>query len=79
MRSARVPAMERYKVKLPTDEAFEKAVRLVEGEVPLYVRSQKRRTLSVGCLPPDVERRLRALGGRVYDEERYDLEVTAGA
>jgi len=70
--------MDRYKVKLPSHEAFQEALQVVEGRVPLYVRSEKRRTLSVGKLPPEIERRVLALGGEVTTEERYDLE-TAGA
>ncbi len=71
--------MERYKVKLPTDDAFGEALALVEGAVPLFVCSRKRRSLSVGSLSPELERRLVALGGRVTVDQRYDLEVPAGA
>lgn len=70
--------MERYKIKLPTDEAFREALGVVEGRVPLFVLSEKRRTLSVGELPPEIRRRLRELGGDVNVEERYELEEPAG-
>jgi uroporphyrinogen-III synthase len=69
--------MGRYKIKLPTDEAFAEALNVVEGQVPLYVRSEKRRTLSVGELPALIERRLRALGGEVTAVQRYEIEEPA--
>lgn len=68
--------MERYKVKPPSQGAFEDALQVVaEGRVPLYVQSEERCTLSVGKLPPDLERRVLALGGQVTSEERYDVEA----
>lgn len=69
--------MERFKIKLPTDDAFQKALTMLEGEVPLYVRSEKRRSLSVGPISPEVQGRLRSLGGEVTVEQRYDLEEPA--
>lgn len=71
--------MERYRIKLPTEQAFHQALALVEGQVPLFVSSPKRRVLSTGELPFDLLQRIDALGGEVTPEVQYQLErVPAG-
>jgi hypothetical protein len=71
--------MERYRIKLPTDQAFDQALAIVQGQVPLFVTSAKRRILSTGELPADLRWRIDALGGEVTAEVRYEIErVPAG-
>jgi len=70
--------MERYKVKLPTREAFDAALDLLEGGVDLYVASEKRRALSTGHLSADQRAKIAALGGEVTAEMRYELDAAIG-
>lgn len=71
--------MERFKIKLPTREAFDTALHFLEGRVDLYVASEKRRSLSTGNLSADQRAMIAALGGEVSAELRYEPDVTIGA
>jgi hypothetical protein len=71
--------MERYKIKLPTREAFNTVLDLLAGSVALYVASEKRRSMSTGHLSADQRAKIAALGGEVTAELRYDLDALSGS
>lgn len=66
--------MLRFKVKLPSDEAFRAALSLLQGRVAIFVESEKRRFLSTGTIPHDLATELAVLKAQVSQDYQLDLD-----
>jgi len=62
----------RYKVKAKDDLAYRDILSALEGRVPIFVASEKRRLLSTGDLPDDCRQEIVSRGGQVSLDFQYD-------
>jgi len=71
-----MPAADAPRVRIKARDLahLEEVRREVASEVPIYVESRQRLTLSTGPLPDAVQERLEELGATVRPELRYDLD-----
>lgn len=65
---------ERYKVRAPSDELYQKVLCLLEERVPVFVASEKRRLLSTGEIPTTILNTLRELGATVTPDFQYESD-----
>jgi hypothetical protein len=66
----------RYKVRAPSDDAFQALLqRLNEDDrVEVFVTSPRRRLIGTGDLPDGSREEIRARGGEITEDIQYDLE-----
>lgn len=65
----------RYKVKARDDFAYRDILSVLEGRVPIFVASEKRRLLSTGDLSDDCRQEIVSRGGQVSLDSQYDPDL----
>jgi hypothetical protein len=65
----------RYRIKAIDDGAYRELVDLLQGHVPIFVSSPKRRMLSTGDIPVSIRHQVAAHGGRITVDHQYALDA----
>jgi hypothetical protein len=67
----------RYKVRAPDERAYEALLRALSDDeaVEVFAASPRRRIIGTGELPEPARAEIRACGGTISEDFRYDLEA----
>ena len=67
----------RYKVRAPDDPAYEALLRALTDDeaVEVFAASPRRRVIGTGELPAPARAEIRARGGMISEDFRYELEA----